>query len=76
MRVRLAWGRRRAAPNEPAPSLFSMPPGSEREDESFMVDPYPYYYVYDSKEQALEQAALRNREKQGGLPPLPLQTAS
>jgi hypothetical protein len=40
---------------------------------SSLAIPYPFYCVFDSKEVAMEQAALRNRDIMSSLelPPLP-----
>ncbi|CAG7847886.1 SubName: Full=Uncharacterized protein {ECO:0000313/EMBL:CCA74809.1} [Serendipita indica DSM 11827] len=61
MRVRIAWGRRK--PAEP------LPVQSEEITGDSVV--YPFYYVYDTEELALEQTAKRNKGKGGQLPPLP-----
>ncbi|CAG8733878.1 2591_t:CDS:2, partial [Acaulospora colombiana] len=76
MRVRLAWGRRRAAEGEPAPPLPSLPaastdPSDEEALAAALRPSYPYFFVYDSQEVSLEQAALRNQDKTVELPPLP-----
>lgn len=75
-RFRLAWGRRRAAPGQPAPPLPSPPltPEDADDPESLSLSrlkPYPLYFVYDTKEQALAEAALRNRTKDFIPPRLP-----
>lgn len=64
---RLAWGQRREAEGSPAPATTtnksSSPPSL-----------YPYYYVHTSQEESLQEAALRNRNKDLPEPPLPTQT--
>jgi len=58
-RLRIAWGRRRAAEGEPVPPL-----SSPKEDEEVFSRPrYPYYQVYNTQEEALAQIAVRNRDK-------------
>lgn len=76
LRVRLAWGRRRSGPNAPAPPLPSPVVSAHATDGEENISsseiPYPFYYIFDSKEVAMEQAALRNRDMAGvELPPLP-----
>lgn len=76
VRVRLAWGRRRSGPNAPAlplPSPVVLAHATDGEENiSSLEIPYPFYYVFDSKEVAMEQAALRKRDMAGiELPPLP-----
>jgi hypothetical protein len=62
-RIRLCWGRRRAAENMPAPPL---PVVNEDADASLRTD-YPYYQVHNTREESLAQTALRNQGK--NLPP-------
>jgi hypothetical protein len=57
-RVRIAWGRRRAAEGEPAPPLSNV-----EDEETFSRVRYPYYQVYNTQEEALAQTAIRNRGK-------------
>ncbi|PVG02071.1 S-adenosyl-L-methionine-dependent methyltransferase [Serendipita vermifera] len=76
MRVRLAWGRRRAGEGEPAPPLppllaVSNDPSDEEALAAALRPPYPYFFVYDSQEISQEQAALRNKDKTVELPPIP-----
>lgn len=59
LRIRIAWGRRRAAENAPAPPL----PDTEEEPDAFARYGYPYLYVYTSREESLAQAASRARDK-------------
>lgn len=72
IRMRLAWGRRRAAPGEPAPPLPvpSSSPGGPSSGTS-----YPFFYVYDTKEDALRQTKSRNRNKNILPPPGPPETS-
>jgi len=72
MRLRLAWGRRRSGSKAPAPPLPEIPAHAADREESSLTIPYPFYSVFDSKEVAMEQAALRNRDMASvELPPLP-----
>jgi hypothetical protein len=59
LRIRIAFGRRRAAENESAPPL----PVIEEDAEASSRPKYPFFYVYNSQEQSLAQAAARNRDK-------------
>lgn len=68
-RVSYAWGRRRAAENEPAPPLPQLASSTTTEADS--GHPYPHYYVYATQQEALSAAALRNRSKDCDPPPLP-----
>jgi hypothetical protein len=72
LRVRLAWGRKRADGEERAPPLTPLPtkPGEAESD----LTPYPFLYIYDTPERATEQKLLRNRDKDVSLPPLPSKT--
>lgn len=76
----VAWGRRRAAPGEPAPPLSAPSPrtrGDAEEEEEHHLEPhrahipYPNYYVYKTQEHSLRQAAYRNKQKNIPPPPLP-----
>jgi hypothetical protein len=69
LRVRLAWGRKRADGEERAPPLTPLPtiPGEAEAD----LTPYPFLYIYDTPERAMEQKLLRNHGKDVSLPPLP-----
>ncbi|CAG8687423.1 17068_t:CDS:2, partial [Acaulospora colombiana] len=69
-RTRFAWGRRRAAPNEPAPVLPSQGTAYESVTPNKAKE-YPLWHVYDTKEKSLEQNALRNRGKGTPLPAYP-----
>ncbi|PVF99502.1 S-adenosyl-L-methionine-dependent methyltransferase [Serendipita vermifera] len=69
-RTRFAWGRRRAAPNQPSPALPSQ--GTNYEPASTnKAKAYPLWHVYDTKEESLEHNALRNRGKGTPLPAYP-----
>ena len=59
LRLRIAWGRRRAAENESAPPL----PVVEEDADASSRPKYPFFYVYNSQEESLAQAAARNRDK-------------
>jgi len=59
LRIRLAWGRRRLSENESAPPL----PVIEEDAEASSRPKYPFFYVYNSQEESLAQAAARNRNK-------------
>ncbi|KAG8868469.1 hypothetical protein FRC20_003315 [Serendipita sp. 405] len=64
-RFRLAWGRR-----IPVPKASSAQQGSvirERSDSPSKVN-YPWLYVYDTEEAALEQVEARNKQKASILP--------
>lgn len=64
-KLKIAWGRRRAAPGEPAPPLPDIPvTASNAEDEEIQEVPYPYLYVYNSKEESLraDEEWIRGRE--------------
>jgi hypothetical protein len=65
MRMRLAWGRRRQGPNLPAPEII---PVSKEEN---LPGRYPLYEVFDTQEQAMAAAAIRNRGKDIPAPPIP-----
>jgi hypothetical protein len=54
----VAWGRRRAAPDMPAPSLPAPPP-KPAEEEAEEVDPYPHFYIYNTPEEALAESKRR-----------------
>lgn len=71
IRMRYAWGRRRAAENEPAPPLPSVPKPTPAEAEAESTLQYPHHYVYKTREESLAEAALRNRGKDCTPPPLP-----
>jgi len=60
-RFRLAWGRRRAGPGLPAPTLLL--------EEGEPATKYPLYDVYDTPDQAGAAALIRNRSKD--IPPPP-----
>jgi hypothetical protein len=59
MRIGLAWGRRREAENGSAPPLATI----DEDVDSSLRPKYPYFYIYDSQEESLAQAATRNRDK-------------
>jgi len=65
VRVRLAWGRRRQGPNLPAPEIV---PLSKEEDQFGRC---PLYEIFDTQEQAMAAAAIRNRGKDMPVPPIP-----
>lgn len=56
-----AWGRRRAAHDEPAPPLPLLASSAAIERDS--MPPYPHYYAYKTQEEARSAAALRNQYK-------------
>jgi hypothetical protein len=66
---RLAWGRRREGPTLAAPALPEV-----RGEDSPGVSQYPFYEVYDTKEQALAAATIRNQGKD--IPPPPVVSQS
>ncbi|CAG7849049.1 SubName: Full=Uncharacterized protein {ECO:0000313/EMBL:CCA67102.1} [Serendipita indica DSM 11827] len=71
VRIRYAWGRRRAA-NGSAPSLPPSPkhsPGSESEAGS--ISAWPYYFVYTTREEAIKEMQVRNEGKDITPPPSP-----
>jgi len=68
LRLRIAWGRRRAAQGLPASALPEVGPIGE---ESKVASKYPLYEVYDTPEQALAGIAIRARGKDIPEPPLP-----
>jgi len=72
-RTRFAWGRRRQELNEPAPELPQIPQASSRpgETSSSVVNPYPEFHIYETKEISLQAQARRNRGKNVPLPPYP-----
>ncbi|KAG8814264.1 hypothetical protein FRC17_001236 [Serendipita sp. 399] len=64
VRYRLAWGRRKPV----APRSAQQRHNEEEETESSSRSPYPWFYVYDTEEAALEQAEERRRGKANLLP--------
>jgi hypothetical protein len=62
----LAWGRKREAPDLPAPALELIPLTVTEASV-----PYPNYYEYHTAEHSQRQAAIRNRHKNIPPPPLP-----
>ncbi|KIM26246.1 hypothetical protein M408DRAFT_194255 [Serendipita vermifera MAFF 305830] len=64
-RFRLAWGRRRAGPDLPAPKL----PEIDYDEGGETIARYPFYEVYDTPEQAKEATLVRNRGKDIPEPP-------
>lgn len=62
LRIRIAWGRRRAADGGPAPPLPPSPQPLETDDSSPPYHPYPFYYVYNSQEESLQAAAERKKD--------------
>ncbi|KAG8828601.1 hypothetical protein FRC17_007478, partial [Serendipita sp. 399] len=71
-RIPYAWGRRRAGENQPAPPL---PPLPDAQEDGVEV-PYPHFYVYRTREEALAETKLRNRGKDLPIPPLPSSTSA
>jgi hypothetical protein len=65
MRLRLAWGRRRQGPNLPAPEIVTMSKGESQSGR------YPLYEIFETQEQAMAAAAIRNRGKDIPVPPIP-----
>lgn len=59
LRIRIAWGRRRAAEDQPAPSL----PAQTEDTEAQQRHIYPYMFVYNTKEEAYAQILHRTRDK-------------
>jgi hypothetical protein len=57
----MAWGRRRAAPGDPAPLLpaFSSTKGGQEE----VVPRYRHFYVYETSQEAISEMELRNDNK-------------
>jgi hypothetical protein len=73
MRVRLAWGRKRADGAAWAPPLIQLPKTTEEAEVESI--PYPFLYIYDTPEISMEQKLLRNQGKNEALlPPLPSKT--
>lgn len=68
-RMRYAWGRRRAAENEPAPPLLSVPTPTPATTDARRIFRYPHFYIYKTREESLAAAALRNRGKDCTPPP-------
>lgn len=71
MRVRLAWGRKRADGEERAPPLPPLPVSDVAIEVESSVAPYPFLYIYDSPEVSIQHKTLRNRDKTVSLPPIP-----
>jgi hypothetical protein len=69
LRVRMAWGRRRANPTSPAPSLPARP--EPRSAAPHDKGPLFTYEVYNTLEEAQEKAALRAQGKNISPPPHP-----
>jgi hypothetical protein len=69
-----AWGRRRAAPNMPAPSLAAPPPRPAEEEAEEMVEPYPHFYIYNTPEEALAES--KRRKQTLDLIPIPPEPSS
>jgi hypothetical protein len=63
--MRLAWGRRRHGPNLPAPEIAPI----SKEGDQF--GGYPLYEIFDTHEQAVAAAAIRNRGKDTPVPSIP-----
>jgi hypothetical protein len=64
VRFRLAWGRRRDGPSLAAPALPEI-----NSEEGQIGSKYPFYEVYETKEQALAAAARLGQGKD--IPPPP-----
>jgi hypothetical protein len=71
LRFMMAWGRRRAAPNMPAPSLPAPPPKPVQEDAEEKVVPYPHFVVYNTPEEALAASKRRKQTLNFPVPPPP-----
>ncbi|KIM23715.1 hypothetical protein M408DRAFT_332205 [Serendipita vermifera MAFF 305830] len=72
MRLKIAWGRRREAPSLPAAPLPKVVLEDTRE--SMTMGNYPLYEEFDTKEQALAAAAIRDGPKDIPAPPLPFES--
>lgn len=76
-RLMVAWGRKRASEDQPAPPLPAGRTRSPQIKTTHHLDtnkdhiPYPNYYVYDTQEQSLKRTAFRDRQKNIPPPPLP-----
>ncbi len=66
-----AWGRRRAAPNMPAPSLAIPAPKPAEEEAEEVVEPYPHFYIYNTPEEALAESKRRKQTLDFPIPPEP-----
>jgi len=71
IRFIVAWGRRRTAPNMPAPSLPAPPPKPVGEDAEEKVVPYPHFVVYNTPEEALAESKRRKQTMDYPVPPEP-----
>ncbi|PVG02067.1 hypothetical protein CPB86DRAFT_811956 [Serendipita vermifera] len=60
-----------SSPPLPALITTTRDPLTEERPSSNIRPHYPYFFVYDSQEVSLEQAAIRNKDKALDLPPLP-----
>jgi len=67
IRARIAWGRRRAGPELPAPPL---PKAKLAYEESQPTSKYPLYEIFDTPQQAL--AAMETRIQNKDIPDAPL----
>jgi hypothetical protein len=75
--VRLVWGRRRASnggPAPPLPALSATQTGQQDGVLSAESVSYPYFFVYHSEKESLEQPSRRNRDSRVEMPPLPTET--
>ncbi|PVG02066.1 S-adenosyl-L-methionine-dependent methyltransferase [Serendipita vermifera] len=74
-RLRLAFGRRKALDGGPAPPLPRLKTHHVQSDEQAIGSKshrsFPFYFVYDSQQAALDQATMRKETKPPSLPPLP-----
>ncbi|CAG7852550.1 SubName: Full=Related to methyltransferase {ECO:0000313/EMBL:CCA71907.1} [Serendipita indica DSM 11827] len=72
VRFPCAWGRRRAGPGEAAPPLPSSSSKADiKENLRSSLPPYPYFDVFQTKEQAKEAYERRNKTKTFTPPPNP-----
>lgn len=65
-RFRVLWGRRREGPDLPAPALQNV---RLIDEDKGKHSRYPLYQEFDTQEEALNAAAIRNQNKNIPLPP-------